>query len=169
MDLIEKLKESRRHNINAGGHTFKFNRPTAADMERYHVGWPSRDITVQVTDSQGNRLPLSQTDLDILMARDRYNREQLLPLVCDWPGMREMDILPGGTGAPVPFDLDLFLVWVSDQPNIAETLANAIRQSWIDHNAAIQTTQKKPPTGSSPAPSPESVATNSVPPTGPSS
>lgn len=154
MDLIEKLFESRRQIVEIDGFKFKIERPTAMAMEEYRAGLPKAGVVVKAVDDGGNPLPLSDEERALVNERWRYGRSKFLAFVRDWPGMRELDIVPGGTGAAIPFDSDLFMAWVSDQPNIAEQLANAVLQSWLDHNSAIEATQKKSPTGSSPEPLP---------------
>lgn len=153
LSLVEKLKESRRQTIQIGGFAFRFERPTALDMEDYAANMPHAGHVFSVDG-------LSTEDKRVYNARWRYGRQRLLGFVCDWPGMRELDILPGGTGAALPFDADLFMAWVSDQPNVADQLATAIIAAWNDHNAAIEAAQKKPLSGSSPDPSPASAPAN---------
>ena len=45
----------------------------------------------------------------------------------------EIDIVPGGSAVPVPFDAELFAEWVADQPEVWEPLGAAILQAYKDH------------------------------------
>lgn len=154
MSLVEKLKESRRQIVTAGDYQFKIERPTAMDMEDYAAGLPEPGH-VFAPDGQ-----LNDDDRRVYSARWRYGRPKLLTFVRDWPGMREMDIIPGGTGAALEFDAELFMAWVSDQPDIADQLAGAVIGAWNQHNAAIEAAQKKPSPGINPDPSPALAETN---------
>ena len=47
--------------------------------------------------------------------------------------LTELDVIPGGTGAKLPFDAELFGEWVADQPAVWEPLAQAIMDAYKAH------------------------------------
>jgi len=63
--------------------------------------------------------------------------------VVDWPGMTELGLgLPGGTGAPVAFDAEVFATWVEDHPQVWGELTKAIGDAYRAHAEKIQAAEK---------------------------
>lgn len=54
--------------------------------------------------------------------------------VIGWP-LTELDLVPGGTGASVPFDAEAFGEWVADQPELWDKLGTAIIDAYQAHAA----------------------------------
>lgn len=52
--------------------------------------------------------------------------------VIGWP-LTELDLVPGGTGASVPFDSEVFAEWVADQPDLWTPLGTAILDAYTRH------------------------------------
>lgn len=52
--------------------------------------------------------------------------------VVGW-GMRENEVLPGGTDDPMPFSADVFLTWVEDEPAIWSGLVQAVLDVMTRH------------------------------------
>ena len=47
--------------------------------------------------------------------------------------LTELDLIPGGDGASVKFDPELFAEWVADQPQVWEPLGTAILEAYKAH------------------------------------
>lgn len=142
---LEKLKKSRQIDKEVGGKIFTITRPTPMQAMDWLVGI--------------NSDPLSRDDVKKFIddnfslhnaAWRKLAQDAIEKFVVDWPGMREMDIIPGGDGSPIPFDRELFLLWVQDYPETIATLGFNIFESWIGYLEAQQETEKKPGPGSNP-------------------
>lgn len=48
--------------------------------------------------------------------------EGALRYVVGWKGVREIDVVPGGSDRELPFDADACYEWLSDRPDIAEPI-----------------------------------------------
>jgi len=142
MSTIEKLEKSRQLNVKAGGKTFTITRPTPMQA----MDW--------LTDISNE--PLSSTALQAI-ADSRFSLQDKTwsrlaqsateRFVVDWPGMTELDIIPGGDGSSIGFDKELFLLWVQDHPDIITTLGYKTLESWINYLEAQQALEKKSETG----------------------
>lgn len=117
MSLIDKLKKSRETSVVVEGKTFHVRRPTDLEMVELHQSG-------QVT--QG----------DVIK---RY--------VLGWDGVLEIDIIPGGTGIPVPFEAELFGEWISDHPEYWKELTDAILNLYAAHQKTVEDSIKKPVAG----------------------
>lgn len=62
--------------------------------------------------------------------------------VVGWSGVRELDLYPGGGPEPVPFDADACAEWLSDRPDLAAPLMEAIVQSAADYLRKLETAEK---------------------------
>lgn len=47
--------------------------------------------------------------------------------------LKEIDLVPGGNPVDAPFDSDAFCEWVSDQPDVAKKIAEAITEAYKAH------------------------------------
>lgn len=61
--------------------------------------------------------------------------------VVDWRGVTEADLIPGGSGDPVPFDRDAYAMWAEDRPDIWEPLGEAITRAVKDYRARLEKSQ----------------------------
>ena len=117
--LLEKLRKSRETLVEANGLQFTVRRLTDFDIG---------EIT------QNN---------ESLNAKALCKR-----CVTDWPGMTELKLgIPGGTGAAVPFDSELFVEWLAEQKPVWEKLLSHI---WEDYKRRAETLEdelKKAGTG----------------------
>lgn len=107
MNLVEKMRKARQSEvILVGG-----------------IGGPQISLTI-----------LRPTDLDMADrppdGTARAHMEFWTSFVVGWSGITELDLVPGGVGEPVPFDLETFRVWFEDRPQDWETLIDSIRESW---------------------------------------
>jgi hypothetical protein len=89
------------------------------------------------------------TDLEVVELRqvDIRQGDILSRFVVGWDGVTEMDIIPGGDGAPVPFESELFMAWVEDRPDLWAPLTNAALSAYDAHQKAAEAALKKPAAG----------------------
>ncbi len=69
-------------------------------------------------------LRIGRDDMDMLSIVKRFT--------IGWD-LTELDVIPGGTGAKLAFDSELFGEWVADQPAVWEPLAQAIMDAYKAH------------------------------------
>lgn len=89
------------------------------------------------------------TDLEVLEMRGQgvSQRDLLRRFVLGWQGVKEIDLIPGGTPKPVEFDHDLFLAWVEDQPEVYAKLLEHITGAYKTHEQQRAEALKKPDAG----------------------
>lgn len=89
------------------------------------------------------------TDLETLQwsAGGLEQGEILRRFVIGWEGVKEADLINGGTPKPVEFDSELFMEWVADRPQTWAPLIEAITQAYREHQAQLEATLKKPVSG----------------------
>lgn len=142
MSLIEKLKKARQSNVEVEGRTFTITRPTPMQAMEWLVGLGG--------------VALSQDELKLFFEQHFSLHNEtwrnlataaIERFVIDWPGLQEIDLIPGGVAIPVAFDRDLFLLWVQDYPAIVTGLGYHIFESWLNYLAAQDADEKKPETG----------------------
>jgi hypothetical protein len=86
------------------------------------------------------------TDLQMAYLSGKSNDEILKMFVVDW-NLQEIDIVPGGSAIPVPFDSEVFLEWISDYPEAWTPIINGVMESYQRHNEARELNGKKPENG----------------------
>jgi len=91
-----------------------------------------RPTDLQIRELRGNKI--AQADI-------------LCGYVVGWDGVKERDLIPGGTPEPVTFDRELFIEWVADKPAIMDALIPAVVDAYRQHEAELEDTLKKPATG----------------------
>ena len=62
------------------------------------------------------------TALQVARWRDEAEVSFLGRVIVGWKGVRELDLVPGGEGSPVPFDAGLCVEWIEDKPEIYTAL-----------------------------------------------
>lgn len=82
------------------------------------------------------------TDLDMLELRGGVSPRMLMAYVVDWDGVKEIDLIPGGDGAPLAFDAEACAEWVADRPDIFAALVNEIMDSYRAHQEAQEAAKK---------------------------
>jgi hypothetical protein len=110
----------------------------------------SRETNVEVG---GHNFTIKRpTDFDLGELADvGYTAKEVLKkFVVDWPGMQEIDIIPGGDPIPVKFDADVFVEWVSEQKETWTFLRDQIWELYTEHNKALETALGEQGTGSNP-------------------
>jgi hypothetical protein len=93
------------------------------------------------------------TDMEFMtLRRGAVDLEDILRrFVVNWLDVKEIDLIPGGSPTPVPFDSELFVEWVVDRPSLWLPLRRAIEAAYESHAKAIEDTLGEPETGPSPA------------------
>lgn len=75
------------------------------------------------------------TDIEVLQMRGQNVREGdiLKRFVVGWDNVKELDLIPGGTGMPVEFDSDLFIEWIADRPDLWAPIIAAVNDGYEQH------------------------------------
>jgi len=135
--LLEKLKKSRQTGVTAGGFSFTITRPTPMEA----MVW----LKLQ----NGNALSMEdmQAFFQEHFSLQNESWRQLAQYACehfvvDWQ-LTELDIIPGGTGAVLPFDKDVFLLWIQDHPSIVTELGFMVFDAWLKYLEANSDNEKK--------------------------
>lgn len=111
-DLIAKRLAARESTVEAGGHAFTLRRPTAYDLSRIRAGIDS-----------GKTYDL------------------LCRFVVGWD-LREIDLVPGGSPVPAPFDAALWADYLADTPELWSPLGDALTAQIAAHDAALEAAAK---------------------------
>lgn len=64
--------------------------------------------------------------VDLACLRTDSDEQFVRRCVVGWVGVKECDVVPGGTGAEVPFDIDACVEWFKDSPGRWQQLGEAI-------------------------------------------
>lgn len=145
MNLIDKLKKARQTNVEVSGKIFTITRPTPMQAMEWLMGMDGNPLSADAM----------KTFFDEHFSLHNENWRKLAQaaieqFVVDWPGMQEIDIIPGGVGTPVVFEKELFLLWVQDHPEMVTQLGYNIFESWVNYLAAQDADEKKFAIGSKP-------------------
>lgn len=81
------------------------------------------------------------TDAEAAGMAETSNVDMIGRHVVGWD-LTEMDVIPGGSGAAVPFDPELWVVWIADHPEHWAPLVTAIKEAYIKH-ASTRTEAEK--------------------------
>ncbi len=73
--------------------------------------------------------------LQLARWRDEPDVPFLARVIVGWRGVRELDIVPGGDGAAVPFDADTCVEWIEDKPEMYTALLNETNRIVQEHFA----------------------------------
>jgi len=77
------------------------------------------------------------------MRSEKVTQADILTRFVDgWEGMKELDLVPGGTGAAVEFSPALFAEWVADHPESWGTISDAVVSGYKQHEAALEEATK---------------------------
>lgn len=100
--------------------------------------------------SQGRHFTVRRpTDLEMYEMAGKVNQRLLLTrFVTDWGEMKEMDLVPGGGPAPVPFDPDLWAEWIADHPEHWDDITRAVFDGYKAHEAEMEAVAKNSVPGS---------------------
>lgn len=106
--LINAIKKARQSRTTIGKYTFTIRRPTVQEYLQYRT--PDNKIFIPV--------------------------EDLDKFVSDWSGVTGLDLASSADGDPVPFDAELFMLWIVDHPDIWSALINAVLAAFNSYIAA---------------------------------
>ena len=87
------------------------------------------------------------TDYEATKAVGKSQEDFFRQFVTDWHGVQEIHLVAGGTSVDVPFESDLFLEWIADQPQLWEPLMQGIIDSYKQHDKRRSDSEKKPEIG----------------------
>lgn len=77
------------------------------------------------------------------MRRDRVTVIGLAKrFVIGWEGVREQDIVKGGTDAPAEFSSELWAAWCSDRPDLWSVIGQAVMDAYVEHTAQQERAKK---------------------------
>lgn len=100
MSLIDKIRKSRESSLSLGDVKLTIRRPTVLEA---------------------TTLIFSSTFEGV---------EKIAEFVINWEGVNEIDLLPGGSGTPVPFSPDVFMEWISDCPEHWGPLIEGVKSAY---------------------------------------
>lgn len=102
----------------------------------------ARQTTVQV--GEITLICRRPTDLEMLeMRTTKVTQGDILKRFVDgWQNVKEMDLVPGGTGDMVPFSKELFAEWVADHPESWTTISDAVVQGYKRHEESLEAAVK---------------------------
>lgn len=104
--LAEKIRRARESKVEVGRFTFIITRPTDIDMALMFKGG----------------MEANKHDI----ARD---------YVISWSGVKEADILSGGTDEEIKFDSDAWREWCDDDQTLWAPIYEAVIESFMSHTA----------------------------------
>ena len=84
---------------------------------------------------------LRPTDADAVAMAGRLPLEFVERFVVGWD-LAELDLVPGGTAEPAPFDGELWVAWVRDHPEVWDALGMAILDAYEVHVKAREAAAK---------------------------
>mgnify|MGYP001358389386 CR=1 FL=1 len=85
---------------------------------------------------------LRPTDLDMMEFSKDRNPAGLIQFVVGWEGIKEMDLIPGGDGHPVPFDAEACAEWLADRSDLFIPLVNSITDAYQARQQALEEARK---------------------------
>lgn len=68
--------------------------------------------------------------------------EDIMVYVVGWSGVREIDLIPGGTAVDVPFDPVLFREWIADRPDLWGAITTAVTETYARHVQELEGVEK---------------------------
>lgn len=89
------------------------------------------------------------TDMEVVEMRSANLKQGdiMAKFVVGWSGITELDIIPGGTAALVPFSPELFIEWIADRPSLWAPLTDAILSAYDTHQKSLGEALGKPEAG----------------------
>lgn len=83
------------------------------------------------------------TDLEMFDLRADLKPARFLPYVTGWDKVREIDVLPGGSPEPLPFDAETRDEWLADRPDLLVPLFERIVALYESHMQRLGDAEKK--------------------------
>jgi hypothetical protein len=82
------------------------------------------------------------TDMDMMEFSRSRNPADLVQFIVGWDKVKELDLLPGGDGHPVPFDADACSEWLADRTDLMVPLVEAITESYQEYKQRQESAAK---------------------------
>jgi len=146
MSLIEQMRRARQTLQDIDGHQFTIRRPTPMEWLEVPVEWAT-GVPESLSDEQRNEWLQKQTTLSSAKWR-KFAWCCALRFVDGW-NLTELDLIPGGTGAPAPFSIDVLEEWLRDHPAALNGIAMAVFNAWCNYAATQAEDGKKSQSGTS--------------------
>ena len=88
------------------------------------------------------------TDFEAITQLDNQSSRDILSLfVMDWKGVKELDLIAGGSPEQVPFSTDVFLAWAEDNIEAWPLLVDAITEAYKAYKEKKEASLGKQKTG----------------------
>lgn len=110
MTLADKIRKARETSIKVVGFKLLILRPT--DMEAVGMNYSDTPIG------------------EVISAVSKF--------VIGWDGVKESDLIAGGSPDPVAFDAETFGEWIKDKPDMWEPIANGVLESYKAHVKRVE-------------------------------
>ena len=78
------------------------------------------------------------TDIEAMEMRGVTGIADLLPFVVGWKGVKEIDLIPGGSAIEIAFDPALAREWLADRPDLLQPIVESIMEGYRAHVAALE-------------------------------
>lgn len=85
---------------------------------------------------------LRPTTLDMIDLQGKSAARAIIPHIIGWEGVTALDLYSGGDGAPVPFDADACLEWLSDRVDLLGPIAQAAVDAYDAHRIQLEDAAK---------------------------
>lgn len=84
------------------------------------------------------------TDLEMMeLAKEgALDTRKLLRFLVGWDGVNEIDMIPGGSPTPVPFDLGTAIEWLGDRIDLMTPIVEAVIKAFEAHQAKQAAAEK---------------------------
>lgn len=110
MTLADKIRKARQTSIEVGGFKLTIRRPT--DIEAVEMNYKDTPIGEVIGD--------------------------VSKFVIGWDGVKESDLISGGTPDAVSFDAETFGEWIKDKPDMWEPLATGVLDAYKAHKKRME-------------------------------
>jgi hypothetical protein len=80
---------------------------------------------------------------DELRTKVTHQCDILEMFVLGWEGVKNIDLVPGGDGAPAEFSKELFAEWIQDQEELWTPLVDAIVAEFNAYQERLKAAEKK--------------------------
>lgn len=102
-----------------------------------------RKAREQVVEAGGFKFTIRRpSDVEMMELGRSGPVSRLFPYIVGWDGVKEIDVIPGGSPTVLPFDADVCKEWLSDRPDLLTPVMEQITQSYRDHVTALQDSKK---------------------------
>lgn len=82
------------------------------------------------------------TALEMIELQAKPKGRAVLPFLCGWEGVRELDLIPGGSPEPLEFDSALAVEWLTDRMDLLVPLVDAVFDAYTRHAQRQEASRK---------------------------